>query len=114
MNVPNIQTETVSCHAIPQETIIDFANKVFQLAQTGKTVRAKFNKIEFLVAPDSFQSPKEIANYYLSENHKQYEEYKATPDYKEKAEAFKLQLENDKKRALEQEKLLLGLRFDDA
>lgn len=68
---------------MPQETILTYAQRLFDLAQTEESVQAKFNKIEFLVTRENFENPTQIADYYLSENQKRYENYKQSPEYEE-------------------------------
>jgi translation initiation factor 2B subunit (eIF-2B alpha/beta/delta family) len=109
MNTLPTNSEHITCHAVPQEKLIDYARKIFELAKNGKTVEASFNKLAFFVTQEKFKTPEDIANFYLSENLKRDEEYKRSPEYKQRAEEAKKQLRNKQKNATEQEEKLLTI-----
>lgn len=113
MNTPSSNTEPVICHAVPQETLIDYARKIFELAQNGKSIEAKFNKLEFIVTQEKFKSPEAIADYCLLKNQKEYEEHKKTPEYQERARQYKEQILLQKKQAIEEQEKLLRLSSDE-
>lgn len=109
MNTPEINKDPVACYAVPQETIYDYAEKVFELVEKGTPVHAKFNKIEFVVTLEKFKNPKAIIKYYFSENQLREEKRKRSPDYLKRAKQFKEQIKHEQEQAKEEQKKLLNL-----